>query len=111
MFFLSIFVLLATQPLPVTACDMHDAQETSQMQHGGMQKDHGLSMDCCDTERSDPSDTCDPKSHCGLGTAHVVAINSAALNILFSMTSQQYRAYASHPPHRSNSPPFRPPIV
>jgi hypothetical protein len=109
--FLSIFVLLAMQPLPVTACDMHDAQEMSQMPHGDMQEDHGTMMDCCDQDRSDPSDTCDPRTHCGVGMAPVVVTNSAALNIFFSMASQQLRAPNSHPPSRVGAPPFRPPIA
>jgi hypothetical protein len=108
--FLSIFLLLATQPVPVTACDMHDAQEMSQMQHGNMQEDHGQLMDCCDPERSEPSDTCDPKSHCSVGAAPVVAINNAPVNVFFSKASQRHWTYASHPPSTYSSPPFRPPI-
>jgi hypothetical protein len=109
--FLSIFVLLAAQPLQVSACDMHDAQETAHMPHDGMQQDQDMDMDCCDHDPSDSSDSCDSMTHCKVGTAPVVAIASYPVSILFTSTSHQHRDYSNHPPSRSTTPPFRPPIA
>lgn len=108
---LAIFVLFAAQPLQVSSCDMHDAQDTSQSKHGDMHNDDGHAMDCCDDDPSDSSDGCDSMSHCGACTAAVVTIDTSPLNIIFTASSYQHLAYSGLPQSKFYSPPFRPPIA
>jgi len=109
--FLAIFVLLASQPMQVSSCDMHDAQQTSQ--HGAHDMDHGdsQSMDCCDHDPAVPSDDCSSMSHCGAFTASVMAFSSITVNVIFNASSRLYLPDTSEPQSSFNPPPFKPPIV
>ena len=114
--FLAIFVLIAAQPVQVSACDMHQSQGIS---HGGHSEMPGndmndaerAAMDCCDHDPSVPSDECDSMSHCGACTAGVVSIDSSTANLIFSVGCRQYAAYSNAPLSNYSSPPFRPPIT
>jgi len=108
---LAIFVLFAAQPLQATSCDMHDAQDTSQSQHGQMHEDEGHAMDCCDDDPADSSDHCGSMSHCGACTAAVVAIDTSPLNVFFAASSYQHLANSGMHQSKFYSPPFRPPIA
>jgi hypothetical protein len=108
--FLAIFVLLAAQPVQVSSCDMHKAQETTQDGSHDMNHDGGMGMDCCDPDSSAPSDSCDSVSHCGASTAGAVAFNSYTFNVVFNTTSGQFLPDTGGPLNRFSSPPFRPPI-
>ena len=108
---LAIFVLLAAQPLQASFCDMHDAQDTPQSQHGDMHDNDGHAMDCCDDDPADSSDNCGSMSHCGACTAAVVAIVASPLSIIFSASSYQHMANSGLPQSKFYSPPFRPPIA
>ena len=81
--FLAIFVLIASQPVQVSSCDMHESEQTSQ--HGSHDMDHGdgQGMDCCDHDPSVPSDTCDSVFHCGACPTGVMAISSFVVNVVF----------------------------
>ena len=103
--FLAIFVFLAAQPLQASLCDMCDAQETSQAQHGDMND-----MDCCDQEPDGSSDNCDPMSHCGACTAGVVAVSADTAGTAIAISTHRYQPGTAEFLHRVNPPPFRPPI-
>ena len=111
---LAIFVLFAAQPLPATSCDMSNGQGTDHSQHGNMHDtpmDDGQGMDCCDHDSDEPDDGCDPMSHCGACPVGFAALNPAALNMSLSSNSQPFMVVTGGPPHRTVSPPFRPPIT
>jgi len=103
--FLAIFVFLAAQPLQASPCDMHDAQGTSQAQHGDMND-----MDCCGHDSIPPSDNCDPLSHCGACTAGVVTVDFDSTIAVFATNPRLHLLDTGEPLSRFNSPPFRPPI-
>lgn len=109
--FLAIFVLIATQPVQVMSCDMHDSQQTSQNAHHDMGHDGGQAMDCCDHDPSMPTDQCDSMSHCGAGTAGAAAFNSLPVNVSFKTVSRLYLHDTGEPLSRFNPPPFKPPIT
>jgi len=112
---LAIFVLFAAQPLQASACDMHDAQDTSHSQHGKMHDnpmdDGGQDMDCCDDDPASPDKGCDSMSHCGACTAGVVALNPSTFNPIFDLNLQQCLLTTGEPLSRFGPPPLRPPIT
>jgi len=121
--FLAIFVLLATQPMQVSSCDMHESQQSSQhgshdmnqqsSQHGSHDMNHGddQKMDCCDHDPSVPPDTCDSMSHCGACPTGVMAFNAFSINAIFKTNTRLYLPDTGEPPSSFNPPPFKPPIV
>ncbi len=66
--------------------------------------------DCCDHNRSDTPDGCDPLSHCGACVAAAVFIDVTTTNVMISTTGQQFLTVAAPLHVRTHSPPFRPPI-
>jgi len=109
--FLAIFVLIATQPVRVLSCDMHDTRQASHSVSHGMNHDHGQDMDCCDHDPSVPSDNCDWVSHCGASSTGVMAFSSIAANLIFKSNSRLYLSDANEPLNRFKSPPYKPPIA
>jgi len=110
--FLAIFVLIATQPVQVMSCDMHDdARQTSQNAHHDMNHDVEEEMDCCDHDPSVPTHQCDSMSHCGAGTTGALAFNSLSVNEIFKTVSRLYLHDPGEPLSRFNPPPYKPPIV
>jgi len=109
--FLAIFVLIATQPVQLMSCDMHDSQQTSQNAHHDMDHDDGQAMDCCDHDPSMPTDQCDSMSHCGAATAGALAFNSVSFNTVFKTVSRLYLPDTGEPLSRFNPPPYKPPIT
>jgi hypothetical protein len=107
---LAIFVLFAAQPLQAAPCDMHDTQGTTHNQHGDMQENSDMDMDCCDHDPSAPADNCDSQFHCGASTA-AVTINSGTVNVNFSPGSRHFLPGSGEPISAFSSPPFRPPIA
>ena len=109
--FLAIFVLLATQPMQVSSCDMHESQQTSQHGSHDMGQDDGQSMDCCDHDPSVPSDNCDSMSHCGACPTGVMAFSAIAINTIFKSNTRLYLPDTGEPLSNFQPPPFKPPIV
>ncbi|MGB5488443.1 MAG: hypothetical protein WBN06_13705 [Lysobacterales bacterium] len=109
--FLAIFVLIASMPVQVSSCDMHDSQQTSQ--HGSHDMDHdgGMGMDCCDHDPAVPSDNCDSMFHCGVCTAGVMAFSAFTINSIFKTNTRLYLPDTGEPLSNINPPPFKPPIV
>ncbi|MGB5291764.1 MAG: hypothetical protein WBN41_09995 [Lysobacterales bacterium] len=109
--FLAIFVLLASQPLQVSSCDMHDSQQTSQHGSRDMNHDDMQSMDCCDHDPAMPSDGCDSVFHCGACPSGVMAFSSITLNAIFKTGSRLYLPDTGEPLSNFSPPLFKPPIV
>jgi hypothetical protein len=109
--FLAIFVLLAAQPMRVSSCDMHASQQTSPHASQGMDSDHGKGMDCCDNDRSAPSDGCDSMFHCGACTAGVMAFSLFTANTAFKTNSHLYLPDGGEPLSNFDPPPFKPRIA
>lgn len=109
--FLAIFVLLAAQPVQVTACTMHDAQESTQ--HGSLDMDHdgGQKMDCCDHEPGVPSDQCNPIFHCGAHSLGVLAFDAFTPSALFMPGDRLDLPDTGEPLSNYTPPPFKPPIA
>jgi hypothetical protein len=108
---LAIFVLLASQPVQVTACDMHDARQNAQhgthdMGHGGGQK-----MDCCDHDPGMPPDHCNPVFHCGAQSVGVMAFNALTVSVMFVPGDPLDLPDTGDPLSNFSPPPFKPPIV
>lgn len=113
---LAIFVLIASQPMQVTSCDMHESQQTSQhgsnkMDHGDMDHGDGNDMDCCDHDPAVPSDNCDSMVDCSACTAAVMAFSIFTIDTIFKVDSQMYLPDIEEPLSRFNPPPFKPPIA
>lgn len=108
---LAIFVLLAAQPMQVSSCDMHDAQQTSQHGSHDMNQDDMGSMDCCDQDPSMPSDGCDSIFHCGACPTGVMAFSSITLNVGFKSNARLYLPDTGEPLSSFISPLFKPPIA
>lgn len=119
--FLAIFVLIASQPMQVSSCDMDDTRQTSQhgsdnidhgnMDHGNMDHGGGNEMDCCDHDPAVPSDNCDSMVDCGLCTAAVMAFSVFTMDAIFKTDTQLYLPDIDDPLSRFKTPPFRPPIA
>ena len=113
--FLAIFVLIASMPMQVSSCDMHDSQQTSQ--HGSHDMNHdggpgmGSGMDCCDHDPAVPSDNCDSMFHCGVCTAGVMAFNALTINSIFKTNNRLHLPDTGEPLSSFNPPPFKPPIA
>lgn len=108
---LAIFVLIASLPVQVSACDMHGPQQTSQHASHDMNQDDGSSMDCCDHDPATPSDNCDSMSHCGASSTGVMAISALPVNTVFKSITRLFLPDAGEPQSRFNPPPFKPPIA
>ena len=109
--FLAIFVLIASQPMQLASCDMHESQQTSQHGSHDMNHDGGLGMDCCDHDPSVPSDGCDSLSHCGASSTGVMAFNAFTVNVIFKTNTRLYLPDTGEPTSSFNPPPFKPPIA
>lgn len=113
--FLAIFVLLAAQPLPVAACDMHTGQETTHDTSGAMtggSMDHDAQdMDCCDQGPASADDGCGSFSHCVTCPAGLVALTPSAPSLATGLATQAYLPAMGMPLNGTASPPFRPPIT
>ena len=124
--FLAIFVLIASMPVQVSSCDMHDAQETPQQVSAGMDHaimdhanmDHGTmdqvvkqGNDCCDHDPAVPSDNCDSMLDCGVCTAGVMAFSAFSIAKIFKVHGRLYLPDTGEPLSRFNPPPFKPPIA
>ena len=109
--FLAIFVLLATQPVQVTSCSMHDAQQSAQ--HGSHDMDHGggQNMDCCDHDPGMPSDQCNPIFHCGAHSLGFMAFDAFTPSVLFIPDERPDLPATGEPLSNYIPPPFKPPIV
>ena len=113
---LSIFVVLAAQPLPVVSCDMHDMQEPSQAQsgnaqHGDMHDAAMADMDCCDEATDDPPANCDCMSHCGTYSTALAAFDADIDHTGFGIRSPVYFSDTDEPLNGPPAPPYRPPIT
>jgi hypothetical protein len=108
---LAIFVLIASQPLQVSSCEMNNAQQTSQHGSHDMDHDDGSSMDCCDHDPSVPSDNCDSQSHCGAYPTSVMAISALTINVIFKSNTRLFLPDTGEPQSSFNPPPFKPPIA
>lgn len=109
--FLAMFVLLASQPMQVFSCDMHDDQQTSQHGSHDMDPDDSRSMDCCDHDPAVPSDNCSSMSHCGACPAGVMAFSSITVSAIFKAGSRLYLPDTGEPPSNFSPPLFKPPIA
>ena len=124
--FLAIFVLIASMPVQVSSCDMHDARQTSQqgshdmdhanmdhdnMGHGGIDQDGAQGMDCCDHDPAVPSDNCDSMVDCSVCTAGIMAFSVFTIYAIFKADTRLYLPAIGEPLSRFNPPPFKPPIV
>jgi len=109
--FLAIFVLIASMPVQVSSCDMHDSQQTSQHGSHNMNHDDGPSMDCCDHDPAVPSDNCDSMLDCSVCTAGVMAFSSFTINAIFKANTRLYLPDTGEPLISFNPPPFKPPIA
>lgn len=112
---LSIFVLLATQPVPVVACDMSAGQQTDHGAHGAMSDqrmdhDNSQDMDCCDHDSNDPEDDC-AMVQCGTCPAGLAGIGPSILDPVVYLAAKPRLPLARGLLTRSDSPPFRPPIA
>lgn len=107
---LAIFVLIATQPLPVSSCEMSAGQGTDTNMHGDMHDDDMNGMDCCD-DPEEPGDGCSSMSHCGACAASLVAISPASFSTGFMPGVRPHLPVSSAPLDKFSSPPFRPPIT
>lgn len=119
--FLSIFVLIASMPVQVSSCEMHDARQTSQqgsqgmdhanMDHRNMGQNGSQGMDCCDHDPADPSDNCDSMLDCGVCTAGVMAFSAFSIATIFKTNGSLYLPDTGEPLSSFNPPPFKPPIA
>jgi hypothetical protein len=119
--FLAIFVLIASMPVQVSSCDMHDAQETSQqgstgmdhanMDHGTMDQGGKQGMDCCDHDPAVPSDNCDSMLDCGVCVTGVMAFSVFTSDTVLKAHGRLYLPDTGEPLSRFNPPPFKPPIT
>jgi len=109
--FLAIFVLIATQPVQLASCDMHDSQQTSQHGSHDMDNNDTQAMDCCDHDPSGPSDGCDSLTHCGASSTGVMAFNAFPVNAIFKTNTRLYLPDTGEPISNFNPPPFKPPIT
>jgi len=110
--FLAIFVLIAAQPpMQVSACDMHDAQQSSQHGSHGMDHGGGPKMDCCDHDPGMPADHCNPAFHCGAHSLGAMAFNTFAISVSFAPGDRLNLPDAGEPLSLFIPPPFKPPIV
>lgn len=129
---LALLVLLATQPLQASYCDMCAGQNTAfadmshaEMQHTEMSHadmadtgmrvgmDHGgnsKAMDCCDDTPVDSDKQCADMAHCGACPAGNVAVSPSMAAALISTATIKLDFSSDPPIYRSSSPPFRPPI-
>ena len=109
--FLAIFVLIASQPMQLASCDMHDSQQTSQHGSHDMNNDGGQSMDCCDHDPSVPSNNCDSLTHCGASLTGAMAFSTFTVNAIFKTNTRLYLPDTGKLLSSFNPPPFKPPIV
>jgi len=109
--FLAIFVLIASMPMQVSPCDMHESQQMSQQGSHGMDHDAMQTMDCCDHDPAVPSDNCNSIFHCGACPTGVMAIHSFVINTVFKAHSRLVLPDSTDPQSNFNPPPFKPPIV
>jgi len=115
-FFLAIFVLIASQPMQVSSCDMHESRQASQhgsddMDHGNMDHGGGNDMDCCDHDPAVPTDNCDSMVDCGVCTASVMAFSVFTMYSVSKADTRLYLPDIDEPLSRFNPPPFKPPIA
>lgn len=108
---LAIFVLIASQPVQVSACDMHDAPQSAQ--HGSHDMDHGggQKMDCCDHDPGMPSDHCNPAFHCNAHSMGAMAFDAISLSVVYIQGDRLDWPDSSPPLSNFTPPPFKPPIV
>jgi hypothetical protein len=109
--FLAIFVLLAAQPVQVSSCQMHDAQQTAYSGSHDMGHDGEQAMDCCDHEPAMPTHQCDSMFHCGACPAGVLAFSSLMINTVFQTNTRLYLPDTGEPLSSFTPPPYKPPIA
>ena len=108
---LAILLLLATQPLPVSACASADAAAAQKIAHHAVSHEQQAMNPCCEKPSDPTPDHCKAMLQCNVCTGL-----GSGLLAWHSTVFEAPTAIAAGPGHqrlnrRSPAPPYRPPIA